>query len=137
MTTSMTTSSVVIVSPGLDTQNDLAGHLGECSLTILFASTVNEAQMILGNDTVSVIVCSEELPDGSFSDILGLSKRISRKVPVIVFSPFADWTGYLKIVGAGAFDYVRYPSMPLEIERVVRNALNCYPKERTIAASAA
>ncbi len=133
----MATSSVVIVSTELDIQNGLASHLAECGLTILFASTVYETQMILRNDYVSVIVCSEELPDGSFGDIVGLSKRDICKVPVIVFSPFADWTGYLRIVGAGAFDYVRYPPTGGEIERVVRNALGCYPKERTIAASAA
>lgn len=133
----MATSSVVIVSSELDIQNGLAGRLSECGLTILFASTVDKTQMIVKNDHVSVIVCPEELPDGSFGDIVSLSKNTVRKVPVIVFSPFADWAEYLRIIGAGAFDYVRYPSAQDEIERVVRNALNCYPKERIIAAASA
>jgi hypothetical protein len=39
--TTVATSSVLIVSPESDIQSGLAGHLAECGLTIIFASTVD------------------------------------------------------------------------------------------------
>jgi DNA-binding NtrC family response regulator len=133
----MTISSIAIVSPELDIQNGLAGHLAECCQTIFFASGVDETRIILRNGQLSAIVCSQKLPDGSFVDIVALNKGVVHKVPVIVFSPFADWAEYLKIVGAGAFDYIRYPPTRGEIERVVRNALSRYPEAAFDDASAA
>jgi DNA-binding NtrC family response regulator len=133
----MSNSSVLIVSPDSDTQKSLASLLVECGLSATPASTVSETEIVLRDGRASVIVCSEQLPDGGFTEILRLSKAEVRKVPVIVFSHLADWNGYLNIVRAGAFDYIRYPSARGEVERVVRNAQKHTLQERARTASAA
>jgi DNA-binding NtrC family response regulator len=135
--TAMAASDAMIVSPDLDTQKTLGGLLVKYGMAPILASTVGEAEIILENCQVSVILSSEQLPDGGFGDILGLSKKDVRSIPVIVFSPFADWRGYLKIVGAGAFDYFRYPPDRGEIERIVRNALCYEPVQKAKSAASA
>src|ERR1700758_4946547 len=96
--TAMAASDAMIVSPDLDTQKSLGGLLVKYGMAPILASTVGEAEIILENCQVSVILSPEQWPDGGFGDILRLSKKDVRSVPVIVFSPFADWKGYLKIV---------------------------------------
>ena len=120
---SMAFTNAVIVSADLEAQQALANRLDECGLTAISASTVGEAEAILNLGFVSVIVCSDELPDGGFRDIVRRTARTPNKVPVVVFSRFANWERYLSVLRSGAFDYVLYPPMRGEIERVVRNAL--------------
>lgn len=47
------------------------------------------------------------------------------------FFRLADWERYLNVLRSGAFDYVLYPPIREEIERVVLNALSCGRVERT------
>lgn len=120
----MTSASMVIVSGDPEARQALANLLVKEALVCIPASTVKEAESILVREPVSLILCSEELPDGGFRDVLRQAGRISGKVPVIVFSRLADWDRYLNVMQCGAFDYVLYPSPQGEIERVVQNALS-------------
>jgi len=129
----MSNLGVVVVSSEEDTQKSVAELLAQCGLQTRVASTIKETQGILGDDHMCVVVCAEELPDGDFHDVVRLSRGLTGKVPVVVFSHLADWNRYLKIMGAGAFDYVLYPSIRGELERVVRNALS-YRAERAMGA---
>ena len=114
----MASSNVVVVSADLEAQQALAILLDRCGLVPIPASTVREAEAMLNHDSISVILCSKELPDGGFSDILRQTARTLNRVPVIVFSRLADWERYLNVLRAGAFDYVLYPPIREEIERV-------------------
>lgn len=106
-------------------------------MTLFFASTVDQAGIILRKKEASVIVCAEQLANGGFHDILSLSKQDGRQVPVIVFSPFADWSQYLLVIRAGGFDYIPFPTTRGEIERVLKEALSFASRPQANAASAA
>ena len=134
----MSYPNAVIIASELRTRQTLSGLLSRLGMTTVGASTVGEAQAILAWLAASVIFSAEELADGSFADVLRLSREERRRVPVIVFSPQADWKGYMRILRAGAFDCVRYPSAYGEIERVTHNALSYeWPEEPERAAPAA
>ena len=126
----MASGNAVIVSADLEAQQALAGLLGTCGLAPITASTVRELEAILNLDSIFVILCSDELPDGTFRDILRHTARTLNKVPVVVFSRLADWERYLIVLRSSAFDYVLYPPSRGEIERVVWNALSCIRLER-------
>lgn len=126
----MSSVNAVIVSADLEAQQALAGLLGTCGLAPITASTVSEVEAILNLDSMFIILCSDELPDGSFKDILRHAARTVSKVPVIVFSRLGDWERYLVVLRSSAFDYVLYPPSRGEIERVVSNALSCVRLER-------
>jgi DNA-binding NtrC family response regulator len=117
----MASSNVVIVSPDRKAQQVLRSVLEECGVATISASTVKEAKSILHQDSISVVLSSDELPDGEIGDIL--RDGVGDRAPVVVFSRLADWKYYLKVVHEGAFDCVLYPPVRGEIERVVLNAL--------------
>ncbi len=120
----MASASAVIVFGDPEARQALANLLVKQGLVCVPASTAKEVESILVREAVSLILCSEELPDGGFRDVLRQAARALNKVPVIVFSRLADWERYLNILRTGAFDYVLYPSVRGEIERIVRNALS-------------
>ena len=70
-----------------------------------------------------IVVCNEWLPDGSYADIVNLLAASAMRIPLVVVSRIGDWPEYLRAVGAGAFDYVAYPPIRGELQRVIRNAL--------------
>ena len=126
----MASSNVVIVSADPKAQQALASLLDKSGLASIPASTVKETESILSQDLISVILCSEELPDGGFRDVLRQTTKAMNRVPVVVLSRLADWERYLSVLKGGAFDCVLYPSSAGEIERVVRNALDCSRREK-------
>ena len=126
----MASSNVVIVSADQEAQQALASLLDKSGLASIPASTIKETESILSEDFISVILCSEKLPDGGFRDVLRQTTRGLNRVPVVVFSRLADWERYLNVLKDGAFDCVLYPSSSGEIERVVRNALDCGRPEK-------
>lgn len=97
--------------------------LGQCGLAPVFASTVAESGTALARHEVCVALCSDCLADGSYVHILRLAGQSDTKVPVIVVSRTGDWPEYLTAIRCGAFDYLAYPPIAAELQRVIRNAL--------------
>jgi DNA-binding NtrC family response regulator len=119
----MTTPMIVVVSDELEIQQGFASTLGSCGLAPVLASTISEAISILNQYPISLVFCSDETSDNGFEALIRQSWRSSVKVPVVVFSRLDDWRRYLNFLHMGAFDYVLFPPIQEEIERVVRNTL--------------
>lgn len=117
-------ANAMIVSQDANTRESLGALLAKLDMAVIPAASMAQAELLLKCVTPSVIISAEDLPHEGLATILRLSKAGQRPVPVIVFSALADWKGYLKIISAGAFDYVRFPPGAGEMERVVRNALH-------------
>jgi DNA-binding NtrC family response regulator len=69
-----------------------------------------------------MILCDEFVVDGNYLAVVEVLERADRKVPVIVVSRTGDWPEYLTAIRNGAFDYVAYPPVPGELQRIIRNA---------------
>jgi DNA-binding NtrC family response regulator len=133
----MASANAVIVSADLEAQQGLASLLDTCGLAPIITSTVKEAEAVLNMESTFIVLCSDELPDGSFRDILRHTAMALDRVPVVVFSRLADWERYLIVLRSSAFDYVLYPPSRGEIERVVLNALSCGRLEKAKRAASA
>ncbi len=79
---------------------------------------------MLARQNLSVVFCSDTLPDGDFRAIMNEVRKSSADVPVIVLSRLANWDAYLSAIGAGAFDYIAYPPDTAETERILWAALS-------------
>jgi DNA-binding NtrC family response regulator len=130
-------TNAVIISPDKKAQEALGTLLVGCGLAPIPTSTVQEAKTILDQDSISVVLSSDELPDGKISDILERTTGGPNAVLVVVFSRLADWKYYLKVVRDGAFDCLAYPPERGELERVVRNAVNSARRQEAKAKAAA
>lgn len=112
----------MVVSDDLATQQMLARALGRWGRAPIIALTIQEAAGILKHQQISLIFCSDELPDGRVEDFM---QRASRhyQVPVVVVSRLSDWGSHIRFLQAGALDFLLCPSNSDEVDRLVRTVL--------------
>lgn len=120
----------LVVNSDESVRQKLAEILGKCGITPIFASSVAETGIALAGHEVCIALCNDWLADGNYEDIVKLVGRSETKVPVIVVSRTGDWPEYLTAIGAGAFDYLAYPPIAGDLQRIVRNALLEYKRQR-------
>jgi len=113
----------LVASSDRPVRRELAQILARCGLIPVIRSTVVDTGVSLFRHEVSIVLCNDWLDDGDYEDILRLRDRSDRKVPVIVVSRTGDWTEYLAAIREGVFDYLAYPQIPGDLQRVIRNAL--------------
>ena len=79
------------------------------------------------NTTISLLLCEERLPDGTYRDALDFLRGKERRVPLIVFSRIAEWEDYLEAVRCGAYDCLRYPFRNGELQQIICQMLEQQP----------
>lgn len=104
-------------------RRELAQILAQCGFAPVIASNIAETRVALFRHEVSIALCNNYLDDGNYEDVLRLLHRSDRPVPVIVLSRTGDWAEFLAAIRVGVFDYLAYPTIPGELQRVIRNAL--------------
>lgn len=113
----------LVVNSDEPVRRKLAEILEECGIAPVFTCSVAESGIALAGHEVCIALCNDWLADGNYEDIVKLAGRSETKVPVIVVSRTGDWPEYLTAIGAGAFDYLAYPPITGDLQRIVRNAL--------------
>jgi DNA-binding NtrC family response regulator len=127
-TLTLNSRSGLVVCSDDEIRRELADILRGCELASILVSTAAETLMALARPEVCMVLCEECGGDANYRAVVELVKRVERKIPVIVVSRTGDWPDYLKALHNGAFDYLTYPSIPGEFQRVIRNA---FREERT------
>jgi len=87
----------------------------------IFVSTVAEIQAIARRQTPALVICEEQLPDGSYRDVLqALSKN---KPPARLLILIQDAAKCSEIVHQGAFDAILLPLRRADAQWAVIRAL--------------
>ncbi len=68
---------------------------------------------------VPVLVCSKELPDGAWQDVLAAVRRFPNPPMVLVYSHQADDAFWMEVLKSGAFDLLPVPFNAEEVLRLV------------------
>ena len=133
--------------PGVDIPNGLVisadetirGTLGEtlllCGVAPAFASSIADSRKHLATGNPQVVLCQDLLPDGKYSDILHLTRRANNSAPVIVVSPTGDWEDYFAAIERGAHDFLAYPLIRGELQRIIHHYFAECRQQRALAAS--
>ncbi len=116
--------NIMVVSHSLEVQQAFAHVLGKSGLAPIIASSASEAEAILNWNPISLVISSDELPNGGTDGLIQRTKRAPKRVPVVVVSHCNDWEHCLGFLRRGALDFVLYPLNEFEVERVVDNALS-------------
>ena len=114
---------VLVVSSDDEVRRNLAGIVGLYGLEPVLCVTVADSRAVLTRYPICVVVCEDQLADGSYRDLVEAVKRTTADAPVIVVSRLADWNEYLNAVRAGALDYIGLPPHRAEIEWAIKNVL--------------
>jgi DNA-binding NtrC family response regulator len=99
--------------------------------------SLTDARALIERQVFSFALCDDELPNCNLRTAVWVLSASTRGIPVIVLSHLADWDAYMRAVNAGAFDYIVCPQDPIEIERILRLALNQNPLPRQTTQTAA
>ena len=101
----------------------LSEVLFHCGVAPAFASTVREAVLDIAKRDRSFALCQDALRDGSYEDLLRIRDAFGSSLPLIVISRAGDWPDYFRAIDQGAYDFLAYPLIPGELERIIRNLL--------------
>lgn len=133
--------------PGVDIPNGLVISaddrirctLGEtlllCGVAPAFATSIADSRKHLATGNHQVVLCQDLLPDGKYSDVLHLTRRANSSAPVIVVSPTGDWEDYFAAIDRGAHDFLAYPLIRGELQRIIRHYFTECRQERALSAS--
>src|SRR5262249_32853692 len=112
----------LVVSPRLEVRQPLLRTLESLAMDVVVCATRSEAEEVLSRQAIDVIFCDDRLPEGSYVDLI--SARGSESAPrLIVATRTGEWDLYLEALAKGAFDVIRCPWHPTDVELAVIRAL--------------
>ena len=115
-------SSVLVVSSDSEDRKALAQLLDRFSLHVIPCSSVAQASEVLSRHAVDVAFCDDRLSDGCYRDLLAI-KNPGQKLPrLVVIFRTGEWEQYLEAMHLGAFDALRRPWRPTDVEVVILRA---------------
>ena len=119
----------IVIPSGLVISGDDAvrGTLGEalllCGVAPVFANSLEQAARDIRAGKMSFGICQDELPDGKYKEVLLMKHAFENSFPLIVVSRTGDWPEYFEAIELGASDFLAYPLIPGELQRIVCNLL--------------
>lgn len=130
------TPRVLVLTPNLEVRQPLLRTLDRLSTDTVTCSTRAQAEELLSRQDFVLIFCDEHLADGSYQDLVHF-RDSAREVPrVVVTTRTGEWDLYFKALNKGAFDIVRAPWHPTDIEMILIRALREQGHPVTSAATA-
>ena len=114
----------LVISPRLELRKALLQALESLSADVISCSGRAQAEEVLSHQSFEVVFCDEQLPDGSYADLIH-ADHCEHKIPrVIVATRVGEWELYLEAMRKGAFDVVRAPWHATDVEMTVIRALH-------------
>jgi len=113
---------ILVVSSEFRNYNALRDIIGREGRKAIYASTVGECEEVFAKQDIDIVFCERRLTDGTYRDILAMTRSWRPRVRLIVTSRLADWDEYLEAVHSGAYDLIASPIQTADIARVLHEA---------------
>jgi DNA-binding NtrC family response regulator len=114
----------LVVSPELEMRKALLRALEELRVDITVCSERAQAEQILNRESFDVVFCDEELPDGTYSDLVQTTQHDEKIPRVVVTTLRGDWDLYFDALGKGAFDVIRCPCYSGDVKMTILRVLH-------------
>lgn len=116
---SVRTVWALVVSPELEARKPLLRTLEALQVDTVVCAARIQAEEILRRKAVDIIFCDEHLPDGGYSDLVHATCGSSGGPRVVVTTRTGDWDLYFAALDKGAFDVIRCPCYPQDVEMTI------------------
>lgn len=108
-------TQILVASSELESRRALISILNKEGYDTVCASRLSDCQEALAGQNVNLIFCDKRLSDGSYKDLLAMTRGFKNPVRVVVTSRLADWDEYLEALHHGAFDLIASPCQPTDV----------------------
>jgi DNA-binding NtrC family response regulator len=126
---------VLFISPHSEDAETLSRMLAPVDVPLRHAGDLRQARSNLERDEFGVVLTEAALPDGSWTDVLDLTRELHPSSEVIVTRPFADSRFWAEALSMGAYDLLVQPFYPSEVQRILSNACARSVREHTAGAA--
>ncbi len=110
---------VLAVSPEDGDLELLRAIFGHSNWTLYTATTLAEAVDLLRYNSIPVVICERDLPDGTWKDVLASAGSFPRPPHVLVTSRLADERLWAEVLNIGGYDVLAKPFVPAEVFRTI------------------
>jgi len=110
---------VVILSTEIESTRTLKETLSRNGMDALWSYSISDCRQLLAERNIGLVFCDRFMMDGSYRDLLNVTRMLPRKVRVVVVSRSFDWDEYLADLRFGAFDVISSPCRPTDVEWTV------------------
>ena len=107
---------IVIISSDSSHVSILTDMLKRQELESISTSTLGQYRDLLATQPVELVFCDQDLPDGTYKDVVSVSRSVGSKARVVVTSRRAHWPEFLEAMDAGAFDVICTPCRSKDVE---------------------
>jgi DNA-binding NtrC family response regulator len=116
-------SYVVVACSNTEDRTSLIHILEKLSLDVISCSSLDQVHEQLARRNVSLVFCDEYLSQGCFRDLVSADIAGRKGARIIVTIRTGEWDKYLQVMRLGAYDALRCPLHPTDVELVVLRAM--------------
>ncbi|HBY61441.1 MAG TPA: hypothetical protein DEH78_16590 [Solibacterales bacterium] len=124
---------LLAVSPSAEDHETVKGCFGRSRWPVRTAASCAEAERVLGERNVAVMLCDCDLPDGDWRRALELANQLPEPPLVVVTSRLADDRLWAEVLNLGGYDLLVKPFDCTELRRVVELARANWQESRAVA----
>jgi DNA-binding NtrC family response regulator len=112
----------LVVSERMEHVKSMVRILDRLTINVYVACTLKQAQELLGRQPLGLVFCDERISGGSYRELLppGDARRIASRFVIMLQT--GEWNEYLEAMRLGAFEVIRCPVQPTDIEMTLINA---------------
>jgi DNA-binding NtrC family response regulator len=115
-----TSWNILVASARLENRRALIRILDGLPVNVIASSTLNQARDVLTRQEIQLVFCDDCLPGGTYRDLL--SVPTVGKPRFVVTAESWELEGHQRERGEGAFDLLRCPIQPTDVELIVIRA---------------
>jgi DNA-binding NtrC family response regulator len=112
----------LVVSERMEHVQSLVRILDGLLINVYVACTIKQAQEVLGRQPLGLVFCDERISGGSYRELLSASDARRRASRLVVTLQTGEWDEYLEAMRLGAFEVIRCPVQPTDVEMTLINA---------------
>jgi len=126
---------VLVVSANIEDRNALIKVLESLSGNVFSCSNLAQAREVIVRRPMDIAFCDEQLPDGSYRDLVDSIRSRAMTLPLVVTTHVGEWKEYLEATDLGAFDMIPFPLRPTDVELTVIRAMRGVEQKAAAAAA--
>jgi len=129
-------TGVLFVSPHREDATVLSRMLGSLPVPLEHVADLQRARATIQAEPYQVILTEAILPDGTWRDIVDISRRVTPAPAVIVTDASADARFWAEALNLGAYDLIAQPFAAAEVRRILSYACSRLSDKSRTAATA-